>query len=76
MGLEDSTNNAEEEYEELFCQQIAYVLTKVVTSPAPTASRPDWPTSHPSVQQIASVLTKVVTSPAPTASPIPGLRGA
>jgi len=52
LGLEDSatgSTSARTEYTDLFCQQIAYVLSKSIQSPAPTAAPTFTPIEIPSV---------------------------
>lgn len=70
LGLDDSMNGTtgnamEQEYKDLFCQQISYVLTKAVPSPAPSAG----PTASPSKSPSASPTTSPSLSLAPVVSP-------
>mmetsp|Transcript_12358 Transcript_12358/g.26836 ORF Transcript_12358/g.26836 Transcript_12358/m.26836 type:complete len:398 (-) Transcript_12358:233-1426(-) len=79
LGLEESANptNAQEEYRDLFCQQIAYILTKSIPSPAPTAgpsvSPSKLPTTGPTQSpSLAPVTLSPVTSTPTTSSPVVG----
>ena len=67
LGLDNPAGNAiQMEYKDLFCQQIAYVLTKTIPSPAPTASPSEEPTVSPSsLPPSASPTTRAPTTPAP-----------
>ncbi len=64
---------AEEEYKDLFCQQIAYVLTKQIPSPAPTASPTESPTKSPSFSPSAGPTKAPTEAPSvsPSANPTP-----
>jgi len=56
LGLNSSPNlrnSAGDEYKDLFCQQIAYVLTKAISSPVPTARPSARPTESPSARPSA-----------------------
>mmetsp|Transcript_34877 Transcript_34877/g.62784 ORF Transcript_34877/g.62784 Transcript_34877/m.62784 type:complete len:401 (+) Transcript_34877:123-1325(+) len=68
IGLDDSINGTtgnavEEEYKDLFCQQISYVLSKSVPSPAPTAGPTASPSKSPSAGPTASPTTSPSLAP-------------
>jgi len=70
LGLDTdgkTRNSVEEEYKDLFCQQISYVLTNSVRSPAPTSEPTQSPTKSPSFSPTASPSKS--PSAGPTASP-------
>ena len=75
LGLEDLINNAQEqrdaiteEYRDLFCQQIAYVLGKSIDSPEPTNNPTDSPSDRPSGSPttLSPTPAPVITTVAPT----------
>jgi len=74
LGLDTNgktRNSVEEEYKDLFCQQISYVLTNSVRSPAPTSEPTQSPTKSPSFSPTASPSKSPSFSPSasPSASP-------
>lgn len=73
LGLEESatpSTDVEEEYKDLFCQQIAFVLSQSIASPAPTAA----PSLSPSKSPMAGPTQSPTRAPSsnPTISPVAG----
>lgn len=71
-GLGNSTTlspSAKDEYKDLFCQQIAYVLAKAISSPAPTAAPSAVPSARPTEAPTVNPLTSP-SSATPTAAPV------
>jgi len=68
LGLLEGSNGVttergvKEEYKDLFCQQISYILTKSVPSPAPTAGPTVSPTKSPSAGPTSSPSASPVSS--------------
>ncbi|KAL9185296.1 hypothetical protein ACHAXT_003073 [Thalassiosira profunda] len=76
VGMEDrdlGTTPAEEEYHDLVCQQISYVLDRTIESPQPTKAPTPPPTGAPSAMPVtqAPVTAAPVVTPAPTVSVAP-----
>lgn len=72
LGLDTSANDmtsTEAEYKDLVCQQISYILSRSVPSPAPTDSPTESPSKSPSGSPTETPSASPVT-PTPTASPV------
>ena len=64
-----SRDAVQEEYKDLFCQQIAYVLRKSVPSPSPTGYPTESPSKNPSGTPTKTPSSSPVTD-GPTLSPV------
>ena len=69
MLTNQSRDAVQEEYKDLFCQQIAYVLSKSVPSPSPTENPTESPSKNPSGTPTKSPSPAPVTD-SPTLFPV------